>query len=99
MNNIKKMCPSKTIKSLMIFILILFTGCATYNAQKVGPTTIMKAQEEIFEEQLLDVGILVFESDKITEEQAKEEHTSQEIRKAERHFMPYHLKSTIQQSS
>jgi len=84
---------------LMIFILILFTGCATFNAQKVGPTTMMKAQEEIFEEQLLDVGILVFESDKITEEQAKEEHTSQEIRKAESHFMPYHLKNTLQQSS
>jgi len=84
---------------LMIFILILFTGCATFNAQKVGPTTIMKAQEEIIEDQLLDVGILVFESDKFTQEQAKEEHTSQEIRKAEHHFMPYHLKNTIQQSS
>jgi len=112
MNNIKKMCANKAIKVgakmrfsvhhnllLMILILILFTGCATFNAQKVGPTTIMKAKEEILEEQLLDVGILVFESDKITEEQAKKEHTSQEIRKAERHFMPYHLKSTIQQSS
>jgi hypothetical protein len=83
----------------MTFILILFTGCATFNAQKVGPTTIMKAQEEIFEEQLLDVGILVFESDKIAQEQAQKIHTSQEIRKAEQHFMPYHLKNTLQQSS
>jgi hypothetical protein len=83
----------------MIFILILFTGCAAFNAQKVGPTTIMKAQEEILEEQLLDVGILVFESDKFTQEQAKKEHTSQQIRKAEHHFMPYHLKNTLQQSS
>ena len=112
MTNIKKMCASKVIKMgtkmrfsfhhnllLMILILILVTGCATFNAQKVGPTTMMKAQEEIFEEQLLDVGIIVFESDKITQEQAKEEHTSQEIRKAERHFMPYHLKNTLQQSS
>jgi hypothetical protein len=84
---------------LMTFILVLLTGCATFTAQKVGPTTIMKAQEEILEEQLLDVGIFVFESDKITQEQAKEEHTSQQIRKAERHFMPYHLKNTLQQSS
>ncbi len=83
----------------MTFILILFTGCATFNAQKVGPTTIMKAQEEIFEEQLLDVGILVFESDKMTQEQAQKIHTSREIRKAEQHFMPYHLKNTLQQSS
>jgi hypothetical protein len=84
---------------LMTFILMLFTGCATFNAQKVGPTTIMQAQEEIFEEQLLDVGILVFESDKIAQEQAQKIHTSQEIRKAEQHFMPYHLKNTLQQSS
>jgi hypothetical protein len=84
---------------LMTFILMLLTGCATFNAQKVGPTTIMKAQEEIFEEQLLDVGILVFESDKMTQEQAQKKHTSQEIRKAEQHFMPYHLKNTLQQSS
>ena len=99
MNTIKKIRPSKAIKLFMIFILILFTGCAAFNAQKVGPTTIMKAQEEILEEQLLDVGILVFESDKFTQEQAKEEHTSQQIRKAEHHFMPYHLKNTLQQSS
>jgi hypothetical protein len=83
----------------MTFILMLLTGCATFNAQKVGPTTIMKAQEEIFEEQLLDVGILVFESEKMTQEQAQKKHTSQEIRKAEQHFMPYHLKNTLQQSS
>ncbi|MEA1947452.1 MAG: hypothetical protein U9N83_09150 [Thermodesulfobacteriota bacterium] len=84
---------------LMGFILVLSTGCATYYAQKVGPTPIIKAQEEILEDQLLDVGIQVFESDKITEEQAKDEHTSPEVRKAENHFIPYHLKNTLQQSS
>lgn len=83
----------------MIFILFLFTACATFTAQKVEPTIMMKAQEEILEERLLDVGILVFESDKITQEQAEEQHTSPQIRKAERHFMPYHLKNTLQQSS
>jgi len=81
------------------FILILSNGCATYYAKKVGPTDVMKAQEEILEHHLLDVGIQVFESDKITERQAKEEHTSPEVRKAESHFIPYHLKNTLQQSS
>ena len=87
-------------KSLFIcFIVILSNGCAPYYAQKVGPTDIMKAQEEILEDQLLDIGIQVFETDKITQEQAKEEHTSPEVRKAETHFIPYHLKNTLQQSS
>jgi hypothetical protein len=81
------------------FIVILSNGCAPYYAQKVGPTDIMKAQEEILEDQLLDIGIQVFETDKITQEQAKEEHTSPEVRKAETHFIPYHLKNTLQQSS
>ncbi|MGB2929323.1 MAG: hypothetical protein WBB70_10455 [Desulfobacterales bacterium] len=84
---------------LMGLILVLSTGCATYYDQKVGPTPIIKAQEEIIEDQLLDVGIQVFESDKITEKQAKEEHTSPEVRKAENHFIPYHLKNTLQQST
>jgi len=81
------------------FILILSNGCAPYYAQKVGPTDIMKAREEIPENQLLDVGIQVFESEKITQKQAKEEHTSPEVRKAESHFIPYHLKNTLQQSN
>lgn len=80
-------------------ILILSNSCAPYYAQKVGPTDIKKAHEEILEDQLLDVGIQVFKTDKITEKQAKEEHTSPEVRKAETHFIPYHLKNTLQQSS
>jgi hypothetical protein len=82
-----------------IVILIWVSGCATYQAQKVGPTPIMQAEEEIPEDQLLDVGILVFKSEKITEKEAKEEGTSNDIRKAEGHFIPYHLKNTLQQSS
>jgi len=79
--------------------LIFFTGCATYNAQKVDPTPIMQAEKEIPEDQLMDVGILVFESKEIDEETAKKEGTNPDIRKAESHFIPYHLKNTLNQSS
>jgi len=80
-------------------ILIIISGCATYQAQKVGPTPIMRAEAEIPEDQLMDVGILVFENEEITEEEAEDEGTSNDIRKAESHFIPYHLKNTLQQSS
>jgi len=83
--------------SFLAFILI-FSGCATYNAQRVGPTPIEQAKSEIPEDQLLDVGIMVFTSKKMTPEEAKNEGTSADIRKAETHFMPYHLKNTLQQS-
>ena len=86
------------LASIAISLLII-SGCATYQAQKVGPTIIMRSQEEIPEDQLLDVGILVFESDEITAEEAEDEGTNNDIRRAESHFVAYHLKNTLRQSS
>jgi len=79
-------------------ILVFLSGCATYYAQQVGPTPIMRAEQEIPEDQLLDVGILVFKSEELSDEKAEDEGTNNEIRKAESHFIPYHLKNTLQQS-
>ena len=83
----------------VVVIMIFLTGCASYRAQKVGPTPIMQAEQEIPEDQLLDVGIFVFESDEITQEMAEEEGTNNDVRKAEDQFVPYHLKNTLQASS
>jgi hypothetical protein len=71
-------------------------GCAT---TRVGPTSILQASQEIPEEQLLDVGIVVFSSEPMTTEKARKEGTHADIRKAEQNFLPYHLKATLQQSS
>jgi hypothetical protein len=79
--------------------LLIITSCATYHAQKVEPTEIVRAQMEIPEDQLMDVGILVFESEDISEEEAEDEGTNNDIRQAESHFIPYHLKNTMNQSS
>lgn len=86
--------------SVLVFVahLLALSGCATITTQKVGPTSIIQAQEEIPEEQLMDVGIAVFDTEEFTEEQAKKEGTHPDIRKAEGHFIPYHLKNTLQQS-
>jgi hypothetical protein len=46
----------------------------------------------------MDIGILVFETKELTPEDAKDEGTSADIRKAETHFIPYHLKNTLHQS-
>ena len=92
---------NKRIHYIPIIFLLFFiaNGCATYGAQEVGPTPILQAQEEIAETELLDVGIAVFQSSELTEEKAKEEGTHPEIRNAEVHYMPYHLNTTLQQSS
>jgi hypothetical protein len=88
------------IYSVLLFLtaILIISGCATHSSQKVNPTAIEQAQFEIPEEQLLDVGILVFESKELTPEEAKDEGTNAEIRKAETHFIPYHLKNTLHQS-
>jgi hypothetical protein len=86
-------------KCILFFASILaFTGCATHGAHKVNPTAIEAAKAEIPENQLIDVGILVFESEELTPKKAEKEGTNADIRKAESHFMPYHLKNTLHQS-
>ena len=92
------MKPSAYHIFIAIASQVIFTSCAVYQAN-VGPTAIMQAQEEIPEEQLMDVGIFPFESEEITEKQAEEEGTNNEIRKAEGNFIPYHFKNTLHQSS
>ena len=84
--------------AIIALSLFLLSGCATYQAN-VGPTPIMRAHKEIPEDQLMDVGIYTFTSEEISEKEAEDEGTSNEIRKAEGHFMPYHLKNTLHQSS
>jgi hypothetical protein len=82
--------------AVLFFCAVLTVACAT---TKVGPTAILQAPREIPEEQLLDVGILVFSSEPVTAEKARKDGTHAEIRKAEQNFLPYHLKATLQQSS
>ncbi|MDX2502029.1 MAG: hypothetical protein QNL14_16185 [Deltaproteobacteria bacterium] len=82
----------------IILSLALLSGCASYQSN-VSPTPIQRAQQEIPEDQLMDVAIYTFESEEISEEEAEEKGTSNEIREAEGHYMPYHLKNTLHQSS
>ena len=86
-------------KYLLFFAaLLIFSGCATYSSHKIKPIPIEQAKTEIPEEQLMDVGILVFETKELTPEVAEDEGTNAQIRKAETHFIPYHLKNTLYQS-
>ncbi len=83
----------------LLAMSLLLSACASSTYQKVGPTAIIQAAEEIPQEQLLDVGILPFTSDEITPEVAEKEGTNPDIRAVESHFMAYHLKSTLHRSS
>ncbi len=84
---------------LLLACVLLLSGCARYSAYRVGPTTILQAQQEIPESQLLDVAILPFQSAELTDKQAQEEGSHPDIRKAEGNFMAVHLKNTLQRSA
>ena len=81
---------------VVLACVLLNLACAT---TKVGPTAIVQAPQEIPEDQLLDVGIVVFATEPMDAEKARKQGTHTEIRKAEQNFIPYHLKATLQQSS
>ena len=78
---------------------LLTTGCASYNAREITPTGIQIAQYEIPEEELLDVGVVVFSSPELTEEEAEEKGTHNRVRQSEGHFIPSHVRNTLQQSA
>lgn len=92
-----KQAPAKIIT--LLALLLALNACATYGAHDVGPTAIHQAKKQIPEDALMDVGIEVFQSAELSEKDAKDQGTTPEIRKAESHYIPYHLKNTLQRSS
>lgn len=81
-----------------ISLCSLTAACSTLNARKTAETKMIQAKETIAEAELLDVAITVFTSSEISEKKAEKQGTNPEVRKAENHFVPYHLKSTLEQS-
>jgi hypothetical protein len=85
-------------------ILLLASGCAStsngYALQKVARTeTIQHAKVELPEAQLIDVGLPPSKVPELSEKQLKVQGSTTEIRESEKHFVPYHLKGTMQNSS
>lgn len=75
---------------------LLAVGCATGpKPQSVTVTPVFNAPLETPEDQLLDVGIGVFEANVDEDE---DEAVPTEIRRAESRFMPIHLKGTMQRT-
>ena len=88
--------------TLICYLLTaMLSGCGTthYNARKVEATPIEIAQHESPEEELMDVGIVVFESAELTDEEIEDKGTNNEIRESEAHYIPCHLRNTLQRSA
>ncbi|MCP4717606.1 MAG: hypothetical protein GY868_20990 [Deltaproteobacteria bacterium] len=84
---------------VFFMLLLLLPSCAGYNARRTAETPIVQALQTIPEDELLDVGIQVFKPGEVKAKQTEKEGTHPDTRKAESHFIPFHLKNTFQQSS
>jgi hypothetical protein len=73
--------------------LLATVSCTSSKTIQYENVPIQRAQIELTEEQLLDVGILIFDPNLPEEDQ---EFIFPEIRKAEARYIPYHLKTTLE---
>lgn len=87
--------------SIALTLSVLLAGCSGVQPRKpVPPVPLHTAQTEIPEDELLDVGILVFDSSDLREDDNGRDDIpiSPQTREAEARFVPYHLKNTLQRT-
>ena len=82
----------------LLFFVLLASGCAHQSKQVLEQRSLVSAQMEIPEDQLLDVGVVVFDPGLSEEPGEQEEGNLEEIRKAESRYFATHLKNTLQNS-
>ena len=90
MPHLSKIKPAISLLTLFLLATVNFAFAKTITYENVQ---IQRAQVELTEEQLLDIGILIFDPN-IPEEER--ELIFPEIRKAEARYIPYHLKTTLE---
>ena len=90
MLHLSKIKPAFSLLTLLLLVTVSCTSSKTIQYENVP---IQRAQIELTEEQLLDVGILIFDPNLPEEDQ---EFIFPEIRKAEARNIPYHLKATLE---
>jgi hypothetical protein len=77
---------------------LLLSGCATLTGQVQDGVKPIVAAQELDSSELLDVAIVVFDSEPLTDKEIRELGLSEEIRQAEERYIPIHLKYTMQRT-
>jgi hypothetical protein len=76
---------------------VLMSACASRHVIKADSTPATKAQYDIAGDQLLDVGVITFDPGIPEEEKELEEkNIFPEVRKAEARYIPYNIKTTLE---
>lgn len=92
------MKPSNAVLlPLAALLCAALAACGTTTVRTTSHEDIVVAADSIPEEQLLDVGIGIFEPG-IEEEEAEDPNVTPRIRRAEARYMPYQLMETLQRT-
>jgi hypothetical protein len=87
----------KTLQGMAIFALALVVvGCSTARTVEYENVEIVRAETEVAEVALLDVGILIFDPGVDEDREAGKDFIFPDVRRAEARYMPYHLKKTLE---
>jgi hypothetical protein len=78
--------------------LLVLCGCAPFSNNVADGVTPIIATQELNSSELLDVAIVVFDSEELTDKEIGELGLSEEIRRAEERYIPIHLKYTMQRT-
>jgi hypothetical protein len=90
---------SNALVIILAIAAMLTAGCQTMTVtEKVEDTPVINAQVELEEQQLLDVGIRVFDPGEISEKDREKKGLTTEIRSAEARFIPLVLRDTLQRT-
>ena len=85
---------------LMVLLALGFLTASPAQAGKKDPVELIQTQSEIPEEELLDVGILVFDPGLPEDEEAlfaiEDKGIFPDVRKSEARYIPFHLMQTLQ---
>lgn len=87
----------RTRATLLGLFTLVMGGCVSTTVVDVTTKPAIKAVEQIPEEQLMDIGITLFDPNVPSDaEKAKKEFIKQEVRNAEAAFIPYMLRKTLE---
>jgi hypothetical protein len=78
--------------------LLVLSGCASLSNNVADGVKPIVATQELDSSELLDVAIVVFDSEELTDKEIRELGLSEEIRRAEERYIPIHLKYTMQRT-
>jgi hypothetical protein len=95
---IRRSRPATSARLLLLaLVAVAATGCVVQDQRPMPPVVAQKATAEIPQDELLDVGIHVFDPNVPADEKEQEkERIFPEVRKAESRFMPMMLRDTME---